>query len=130
MVWPCFIDHFPGHSLAILSICHQTIYQITMLVSLLKTKIGRLRIIAFLEGLSLILLLFIAMPLKYFWAYPQAVKTIGSIHGALFLLFIFNTLSTGVEQRWPFRSTTWKVLLACIIPFGTFYIDRHILRKQ
>lgn len=45
------------------------------------------------------------------------------------LLFIFNALSTGVEQKWSFRETTWKVLLACIIPFGTFYIDYKILRK-
>ena len=101
-----------------------------MFVSLLKTKIGRLRIIAFLEGLSLVLLLFIAMPLKYLFRYPQPVQVMGTVHGALFLLFIFNTLSTGIEQRWRFRTTTWKVLLACIIPFGTFYIDRQILRKQ
>lgn len=101
-----------------------------MLVSLFKTKIGRLRIIAFLEGISLILLLFIAMPLKYLFQYPRPVQVMGAVHGALFLLFIFNTLSTGIEQRWRFRTTTWKVLLACIIPFGTFYIDRQILRKQ
>ena len=100
-----------------------------MFVSLLKTKIGRLRIIAFLEGLSLILLLFLAMPLKYLFHYPRPVQLLGSAHGVLFLLFIFNTLSTGIEQGWRFRTTTWKVLLACIIPFGTFYIDRQILRQ-
>lgn len=101
-----------------------------MLASLFKTKIGRLRIIAFLEGLSLVLLLFIAMPLKYWFQYPRPVQLLGTVHGALFLLFIFNTLSAGIEQGWRFRTTTWKVLLACIIPFGTFYIDHQILRKQ
>jgi integral membrane protein len=54
---------------------------------------------------------------------------LGPVHGALFLLFIFNTLSVGVEQKWEFRKTTWKVILACFIPFGTFYIDRKILSK-
>lgn len=95
---------------------------------LLKTNIGRLRIIGFLEGISLLLLLFVAMPLKYVFHLPVATSIMGTIHGALFVLFIFNTLSVGVEQGWKFQHTTWKVLLACIIPFGTFYIDKKILR--
>lgn len=57
------------------------------------------------------------------------VKMMGPIHGSLFLLFLFNALSVGVEQNWKFKETTWKVLLACMIPFGTFYIDRKILSK-
>jgi integral membrane protein len=80
-----------------------------------------------LEGVSLLLLLFIAMPMKYYFHYLQVTKIIGTVHGCLFLLFVLNTLSVGVEQRWKFAATTWKVLLACVIPFGTFYIDRKIL---
>ena len=95
---------------------------------LIKTNAGRLRIIGFLEGISLLLLLFVAMPMKYIFHYPEGTKIMGAIHGGLFLLFIFNTLSVGVEQGWKFKVTTWKVLLACMIPFGTFYIDRKILR--
>lgn len=98
------------------------------MLSLLRTNTGRLRIIGFLEGISLLALLCIAMPLKYYGGYPAATKFIGTLHGGLFLLFIFNTLGVGVEQGWKFRTTTWKVLLACIIPFGTFYIDHTILR--
>ena len=97
--------------------------------NLLLTNTGRLRIIGFLEGTSLITLLFIAVPLKYIFDQPFLTRPIGTIHGALFLLFIFNTLSVGVEQNWKFKDTTWKVLLACIIPFGTFYIDNKILSK-
>lgn len=93
------------------------------------TTIGRLRLLAFLEGLSLLVLVCIAVPLKYALQKPELVKIMGPIHGALFLLFIFNTLRAGVEQRWKFSETTWKVLLACIIPFGTFYVDYKILRK-
>lgn len=94
------------------------------MLNLFKTKIGRLRIIAILEGISLLTLVFIAVPMKYGFDNPAFVKMIGPIHGSLFLLFLFNTLSVGVEQSWKFKETTWKVLLACIIPFGTFYIDK------
>ncbi|WP_282637531.1 DUF3817 domain-containing protein [Sphingobacterium thalpophilum] len=47
----------------------------------------------------------------------------------MFLLFLFNTLSVAVEQNWKFKTTTWKIILACFIPFGTFYIDHKILSK-
>lgn len=99
------------------------------MIQLVQTKIGRLRLVGFLEGISLLVLLFVAMPLKYGLHLPGFSKIMGTIHGALFLLFIFNTLSVGVEQQWKFKTTTWKVLLACIVPFGTFYIDRKILSR-
>jgi len=92
------------------------------------TPTGRLRLYAFLEGISLLVLVFIAVPLKYILHNPTWVKAIGPIHGALFLLFIFNALRTGIEQKWKFGETTWKVIVACFIPFGTFYIDWKILR--
>jgi len=96
---------------------------------LLKTKVGRLRIIAWLEGVSLLVLVFVAMPLKYLFAFPDLSRHVGTTHGILFLLFVFNTMAVGVEQRWTFGQTTWKVLIACFIPFGTFYVDRKILSK-
>ncbi|MGY4386037.1 integral membrane protein [Pedobacter sp. UYP24] len=95
----------------------------------LKTQVGRLRLIGFLEGISLLILIFIAVPMKHFYKNPSLVSNMGPIHGMLFLLFIFYTISVGVEEKWKFSVTTWKVLIACIIPFGTFYIDRHILKK-
>ncbi|WP_282636780.1 DUF3817 domain-containing protein [Sphingobacterium thalpophilum] len=93
------------------------------------TSVGRLRLLAFLEGVSLLVLVFVAVPMKHFFDNPAAVKAIGPVHGTLFLLFIFNALRVGVEERWKFRETTWKVLLACFVPFGTFYIDYSILRN-
>jgi integral membrane protein len=99
------------------------------MMHLFKTNLGRLRIIGFLEGISLLVLVFVAMPLKHLANDASMVKTLGPIHGALFLLFIFNTLSVGVEQGWKFKQTTYKVLLACIVPFGTFYIDKKILSQ-
>ncbi|RBL90690.1 DUF3817 domain-containing protein [Chitinophaga flava] len=100
------------------------------MIHLLKSKIGRLRIIGILEGISLLVLIFIAVPMKYLLGNPECSRIMGPVHGALFLLFVFNTLSVGVEYEWKFRTTTWKVLLGCVIPFGTFYIDRKVLRNM
>jgi integral membrane protein len=99
------------------------------LKELLKTNTGRLRIIALLEGISLLVLLFIAVPLKYMFSYPAGSQVVGSIHGALFLLFIVLTIIVAAEQKWKFLHTTWKVLLSSFIPFGTFYVDKKILSK-
>lgn len=99
------------------------------MINLFKSKIGRLRMIAILEGISLLILLLIAVPIKYGLGDSAMVRLMGPIHGSLFLLFLINTLSVGVEQNWKFRQITWKLLLACIIPFGTFYIDRKILSR-
>lgn len=94
----------------------------------LNSQIGRLRLVGLLEGLSLLILVFVAVPLKYGDGDPSLVKAMGPLHGLLFLLFVINTISVGIEYKWLFRQTTWKVLLACMVPFGTFYIDYTILR--
>lgn len=99
------------------------------MLQLLKTNIGRLRIIGFLEGVSLLTLIFIAVPMKYLFDNPSLSKSLGPIHGAIFLLFLLNTLSISIQLNWKFRTITWKVLAACFIPFGTFYIDYKILRN-
>lgn len=93
------------------------------------TAVGRLRLYAFLEGISLLVLVFIAVPMKHYFDDPSIVKVLGPVHGALFLLFMINALLVGVEQQWKFKETTWKVLVACFIPFGTFYIDYELLRN-
>lgn len=95
---------------------------------LFTSSLGRLRIAGFLEGASLLLLLFVAVPFKYLAGHPQPVQVLGPVHGALFTWFVINTLYVAVEQGWRFKTTTWKVLLACMLPFGTFYIDWYLLR--
>ena len=97
--------------------------------SLLKTNTGRFRILAFLEGVSLIALMFIGVPLKYMSGNPALVKSIGPVHGLLFLFYVAYAFSLAAEHKWKFTQTTWKVLLASFIPFGTFYIDHTILKK-
>lgn len=97
--------------------------------NLIKTNTGRFRILAFLEGVSLIALMFIGVPLKYMSGNPALVKSIGPVHGLLFVLYVAFAFSLAAEHQWKFTQTTWKVLLASFIPFGTFYIDHTILSK-
>lgn len=95
----------------------------------LNSDIGRLRIIAFFEGMSFLILIGIAMPLKYFFNNPKPVMIVGQIHGLLFILFIAMALYSAFKHKWSFLSTTSKVLLSSFIPFGTFYIDAKILKN-
>ena len=95
---------------------------------LLKTHLGRLRVIALLEGWSLLILLFIAMPVKYIMGIPEATQAIGLIHGILFVLFVFATLIISFLQKWNL-GTVFVVMASSVVPFGTFYIDRKLLRK-
>jgi integral membrane protein len=96
----------------------------------LSTAIGRLRLVAFLEGVSLLVLVFIGMPLKYFLQSPALVKTLGPIHGVLFVAFVVLTLQATLLLKWNLFKTTLPVLLSSFIPFGTFYVDKKILSKQ
>lgn len=96
---------------------------------LIQTRIGRLRILGFLEGISLLVLLFVAVPLKYIYQNPNLSALLGPIHGGIFVFFIFNTFSLAVEHNWKFKTTLWKIIVACFIPFGTIYIDYSIFRK-
>ena len=84
------------------------------------------RIIAFLEGLSYVALLFVAVPIKYISGDPQYVKLLGMPHGALFLAYIVFALLISSEMGWS-RKTLYIVLLASIIPFGTFFIEYKYL---
>ncbi|MCF6294428.1 MAG: DUF3817 domain-containing protein [Flavobacteriaceae bacterium] len=87
------------------------------------------RIIAFLEGLSYILLLGIATPVKYFLDDPTYVKLLGMPHGLLFILYVAIAFMLKKEFDWD-RKNFGYVLLASIIPFGTFYIDRKYLKTS
>jgi integral membrane protein len=94
-----------------------------------RSNVKQLRLVGLLEGISLVLLIGVAVPMKHLYHDPTLVRALGPVHGLLFLLFVMKTLSVGVEQHWKFSETTWKVLLACLVPFGTFYIDSKILSK-
>ena len=79
------------------------------------------RLIAILEGLSYILLL-IATPIKYLFGNEQYVKALGMPHGILFILYIFFAILIQKKMNWNNKNLI-IVILASIVPFGTFYID-------
>ena len=87
------------------------------------------RIVSFLEGLSYLLLLFIATPIKYIQDNPEYVKMLGMPHGILFMLYVVLAFVIKPEMKWD-KKSFWVVLLASIIPFGTFYIDRKYFKKE
>ena len=87
------------------------------------------RIIALLEGVSYILLLFIATPVKYFGNDPMYVKLLGMPHGILFLVYIILAIMIGRERQWD-KQTLAIVLIASVIPFGTFYIEKKYLKPN
>ena len=96
---------------------------------MLRTPIGRLRVIAFIEGVSYLLLLGVAMPLKYFAGVPSAVKTAGWVHGILFVLYLLSVAEVTVRRRWPF-ALALGALAASLIPFGTFVLDARLRREE
>ena len=85
------------------------------------------RIISFLEGVSYLLLLFIATPIKYFQGDESYVKMLGMPHGILFMLYVVLAIVIKKEMNWG-NKTLGIVLVASILPFGTFYIDKKYLR--
>ncbi|MDB5105138.1 MAG: rane protein [Fibrobacteres bacterium] len=95
--------------------------------SLTRSRFGWLRIFAFLEGVSFVLLLFIAMPLKYLAGQPEYVRAIGMAHGVLFLAYLPLVLSAKAEFDWPLGKTA-LAMLASLLPFGTFWAEYRIFR--
>ncbi|WP_310393985.1 DUF3817 domain-containing protein [Hymenobacter sp.] len=94
---------------------------------LLLTGLGRLRLVALLEGISLLVLLFIAMPLKYLAGQPLAVKQVGMAHGLLFVLYVFLLIQQTIERGWAFKTAALG-FIASVVPFGTFWADRKLFR--
>lgn len=86
------------------------------------------KITALLEGVSYILLLFVAVPIKYLANDPQYVKLLGMPHGILFLAYIVLAIMLASDLKWN-RKTILIVLVASIIPFGTFYVDKTYLKR-
>jgi integral membrane protein len=98
-------------------------------MKLLASPLGRLRAAALAEGVSYLVLLFAAMPLKYFFGQPLAVRIVGSIHGLLFLVFGAALLAAWHHRRWPLRRAT-LVFLSSLVPFGAFVMDRSLKREH
>jgi integral membrane protein len=98
-----------------------------MVKKLLKTTLGRLRIVAFVEGCSYLLLGF-TMLLKYKFSLPQPNYIVGMVHGLLFILYILLVVKVALLHRWNIIKVFWA-FLASLIPFGTFYADKKLFQQ-
>jgi len=87
----------------------------------------RLRVVGFAEGISYLLLLFIAVPLKRIGGHPEAVQILGPIHGLLFIWYVLVIIQAKTEYGWS-TGKTGLALLASILPGGTFYADHKVFR--
>lgn len=87
------------------------------------------RAVSLAEGISLLVLLFVAMPLKYILEIPMAVKVVGWMHGLLFILYAALLLIVWINRRWTFLFAA-GAFAASLIPFGTFILDRQIRKKE
>ena len=86
------------------------------------------RIISFLEGISYLLLLFIAVPIKHFQGDVSYVKMLGMPHGILFMSYVVLAIVIQKQMKWNLKNLG-IVILASVIPFGTFYVDKKYLQK-
>ena len=92
---------------------------------MLKTPIGRLRLTGILEGISFILLLGIAMPLKYLAGKPEVVSVVGMAHGILLMIFWLALLQVMNAHDWSIKKAL-RPFIAALIPFGPFIIDKEL----
>ncbi|WP_276497561.1 DUF3817 domain-containing protein [Pontibacter litorisediminis] len=95
----------------------------------MKTPISRLRTVGIYEGLSYLLLLGIAMPLKYMFDMPLFVKYVGWAHGVLFVLYMLALLQVTLAHNWGLRKVV-AGFIASLLPFGPFILDKKLLHEE
>ena len=94
-----------------------------------KKLIRQLRYSGIIEGISFLVLLLIAMPLKYIFHKPAFVLFFGWVHGTLFVTYAYFVIRTWSVRKWQFRKA-FRIGIAAIIPLGTFYIDKELKKEE
>jgi len=92
------------------------------------SPLNRLRSIGILEAISFILLLGIAMPLKYAFDQPEMVRVVGMAHGVLWMLYVGLAGLGQLDYKWSWK-TTMLLLIASVLPFGPIVADAKLLKK-
>lgn len=91
--------------------------------------VGRVRLLGMIEGVSFLLLLLVAMPLKYLADQPLAVRYVGWLHGLLFIALLLALFDAWGRKALTLRQCA-AVFLAALLPFGPFLIDRRLARSE
>lgn len=95
----------------------------------MSTPVGRLRVIGWVEGISLLVILFIGMPLRYGMNMPQVVKTVGPIHGVLWIVYLIALVLAWRSERWKI-DVPFFGFVASVLPFGPFVFERWLDRQN
>lgn len=88
-----------------------------------------MRGVSLLEGVTLVILVFVAVPLKHLAGYSVATATMGPIHGMAFLLYVWMLSQTATFFQWP-KNEVLRLALFAFIPFGAFANERWLKRKE
>lgn len=96
---------------------------------MLATPLGRLRLVGLLEGSSFLLLLLVAMPLKYLAGRPEMVQVVGMAHGVLWVLYLLAAGHAAVRYRWG-AGRVLAAFVASVLPAGPFVFDRGLKREE
>ncbi|MDT0676907.1 DUF3817 domain-containing protein [Autumnicola musiva] len=92
----------------------------------IEQKKGLFKWISILEGISFLVLLFLAMPLKYFFDNPEPVRYVGMAHGILFIAYVVGALLLYNAMQWRIKDLAF-ILLFSLVPFGPFYVEKKYL---
>lgn len=92
-------------------------------------QLHRMRIVSMIEGSTLLVLIFVAVPLKHLGGYPIATAIMGPVHGMAFLLYVWMLIQTVSSAAFPRRDVV-RIVLAAFIPFGAFFNERILRRRQ
>ena len=90
-------------------------------------QLRRMRLVSLLEGITLLILVFVAVPLRHIGGYRIATTIMGPIHGTAFLFYIWMLIQTVADLSIPRRDIMWMIA-AAFVPFGAF-LNERLLRK-
>lgn len=94
---------------------------------MLSNALGRFRLISLIEGISYVVLLGIAMPLKYAAGNTDAVPIVGRIHGGLFVVFVLALAAVASERKWNGKAIA-VAMIAALVPLGAFWLEARLRR--
>jgi integral membrane protein len=95
----------------------------------LGSEVGQFRLVSLLEGLSYIVLVGVAVPLKYLAHDPSWVRVLGRVHGALFVLFVLALARAATAAPWTF-SRVALAMGSSMVPFGALWFEREMRREE
>jgi len=95
----------------------------------MRTAYDRYRVMAYVVGTLLIVLVFVGVPLKHFAGEPAVASVVGVAHGVLFMVYLACALQLAVGRRWSVLKVL-VVFAAGLVPFLTFYMERRVSREE